>query len=177
MPEKIDNPSSFPVSIIAASLPIKLQLDSIGGETSAPIDKALENKKNADEQLNRLRQYASAKGYIISSETIEIGSGINDNRKKFLSLLKNPKISKIIVEHKDRATRFGFNYLEALLPGNGKSIEVINQVDNDKEDLVQDFVSIITSFCARIYGAQHSKRKIERIVAELTNDKKTQKKK
>ena len=49
-----------------------------------------------------------------------------------------------------------------------RRIEVINQAENGKEDLVQDFVSIVTSFCARLYGQRRSKRKTERIIAELT---------
>jgi putative resolvase len=42
--------------------------------------------------------------------------------------------------------------------------------ENGKEDLVQDFVSIVTSFCARLYGQQRSKRKTERIIAELHSE-------
>jgi predicted site-specific integrase-resolvase len=72
-----------------------------------------------------------------------------------------------VIEHKDRASRFGFNYLDKLLAMQDRRIEVINLADNDKEDLVQDFVSIITSFCARIYGQRRSKRKTERLIAEL----------
>lgn len=67
---------------------------------------------------------------------------------------------------KDRLTRFGFNYIEQLLAMQGRRVEVINLAENGKEDLVQDFVSIVTSFCARLYG----KRKTERIIAELQKD-------
>jgi putative resolvase len=73
-----------------------------------------------------------------------------------------------VVEHKDRLTRFGFNYIEQLLKMQSRRIEVINQAENGKEDLVQDFVSIVTSFCARLYGQRRSKGKTERIIAELT---------
>ena len=86
-----------------------------------------------------------------------------------LKLLTDPAISLIVVEHKDRLTRFGFNYIEQLLAMQGRQIEVINQAENGKEDLVQDFVSIVTSFCARLYGQRRSKRKTERIIAELQN--------
>jgi predicted site-specific integrase-resolvase len=53
----------------------------------------------------------------------------------------------------------------------GRRIEVINWVETGKEDLIQDFVSIITSFCARLEGLRRSKRKTERIIAELRDDK------
>ena len=103
-----------------------------------------------NEQLERLKNYASAKGYKVHKEVTEIGSGINDSRKKLETLLKDKDINLIIVEHKDRLTRFGFNFLEILLKNENRKIEVINNAESEKEDLIQDFISIITSFCARI---------------------------
>jgi len=130
-----------------------------------------ENKDNLNTQLERLRSYASAKGYEIYKEVPEIGSGINDSRKKFLALLKDKDINLIIVEHKDRLTRFGFSFIELLMNNECRKLEVINKSDSDKEDLIQDFTSIITSFCARIYGQRRSKRKTERIIRELESNK------
>lgn len=126
-----------------------------------------ENKDNLETQLSRLRSFASAKGLKIYKEIAEVGSGVNDSRKKFLSLLKDKDINLIIVEHKDRLTRFGFNFIELLLNNENRKIEVINNSLNDREDLLQDFISIITSFCARIYGQRRSKRKTEKIIKEL----------
>lgn len=131
-----------------------------------------ENKNNLDRQLQRLKDYASAKGYTIIKEVKEIGSGINDKRPQLQSILEKDNWSKIIVEHKDRLARFGINYLQTLLNKNGRCIEIINVVDNDNEDIMQDLVSIITSFTARIYGLRRSKRKTEKIIKELKNEKK-----
>ncbi len=97
----------------------------------------------------------------------EIGSGVNDARPKLLKLLTDPTITLIVVEHQDRLTRFGFNTIEQLLAMQGRQIEVVNLAENGKEDLIQDFVSIVTSFCARLYGQRRSKRKTQRIIAEL----------
>lgn len=55
----------------------------------------------------------------------------------------------------------------------GRIIEIINETDNDKDDLMQDFVSIITSFTARLYGLRRSKRKTEKIIKELKGDNQT----
>jgi predicted site-specific integrase-resolvase len=129
-----------------------------------------ENKNNLEKQMERLRNYASAKGYKIDKEIMEIGSGVNDSRKKLESILKDKEINLIIVEHKDRLTRFGFNFLEVLLNNEKRKIEVINNTESEKEDLIQDFVSIITSFCARIYGQRRNKRKTEKLIKELQND-------
>ena len=85
-------------------------------------------------------------------------------------LLENQDFTKIIVEHKDRLTRLGFNYLDVLLKVLGKEIEVINTAENDESDIIQDFTSIITSFCARIYGNRRSKRKTEKLIEELKKE-------
>ena len=55
----------------------------------------------------------------------------------------------IVVEHKDRFTRFGFNYIEALFEIQGRRSEVVNLADNGKDDLMQDLLAIIYSFCGK----------------------------
>jgi len=129
-----------------------------------------ENKDNLNTQAERLVGYATAKGYQTKEVVKEIGSGVNDNRAKLQKILKDGKATKIVVEHKDRLTRFGFNYLLTLLEKQGCSIEIVNKAGNDKDDLMQDLVSIITSMCARYYGLRRSKRKTEKIIQELKTD-------
>ena len=58
-------------------------------------------------------------------------------------------------------------YLEKLLALDDRKIEVVNPQTNEKDDLMQDFVSIITSFCARLYGKRRTKRQTEKIIEEL----------
>jgi putative resolvase len=137
---------------------------------------AVENQDKLEGQTKRLLDYCAANGYRVNTVVKEIGSGLNDARPKLLKLLTDPSITLIVVEQKDRLTRFGFNYIEQLLAMQGRHIEVINRsteadggslAQNGREDLVQDLVSIVTSFCARLYGPGRSKRKTERILAEL----------
>jgi predicted site-specific integrase-resolvase len=97
----------------------------------------------------------------------EVGSGVNDARPKLLTLLADKGISLIVVEHKDRMTRFGFCYLDTLLTNHGRTIEVVNQAENGTEDLLADLTTIVYSFCARLYGQRRAKRKTEAIVREL----------
>ncbi|MCI0419859.1 MAG: IS607 family transposase [Acidobacteria bacterium] len=130
---------------------------------------AAENKSNLESQSRRLLDYCAAKGYQVEQVVKEIGSGVNDQRPKLLKLLTDDSVRRIVVEHKDRLTRFGFNYLDRLLKMQGREIEVINLAENGKEDLVQDFVAIVTSFCARLYGQRRAKRKTEKLIAELQN--------
>ena len=126
-----------------------------------------ENKSSLESQAQRLVAYCTAKGYQVAKVVKEIGSGVNDSRPKFLSLLEDQSMSLIVIEHKDRGTRFGFRYIETLLRGQGRSIEVVNQAENGMEDLLTDLISIIYSFCARLYGQRRAKRKTAKIVAEL----------
>lgn len=128
---------------------------------------AAENRPNLESQAERLLTYCAAKGYQVHKVVKEVGSGINDNRQKLLKLLTDASITVIVVEHKDRLTRFGFRYIETLLEQQGRRVEVVNLADDDKQDLLEDLVSIIYSFCARLYGLRRAKRKTERIVKEL----------
>jgi len=129
-----------------------------------------ENKNNLVSQSKRLIDFCNAKGWKTNENIIEIGSGVNDNRTKLLKILKEGKATKIIIEHKDRITRFGFNYLKELCNKFNCEIFIINENQNDKEDLIQDFISIITSFCAKIYGKRRTKRKTEQLIKDLENN-------
>lgn len=125
------------------------------------------NKPNLESQAERLVGYCMAKGYQVAKVVKEVGSGINDARPKFLALLEDQSLGLIVIEHKDRATRFGFRYLETLLRAQGRRIEVVNAAENSTEDLLADLTAIIYSFCARLYGQRRAKRKTEKIVQQL----------
>jgi len=153
--------------IVTEPLPETLRMASSPKVAIYTRVSAAENRTNLDQQAERLSAYCAAKGYQISVVIKEIGSVVNDSRPKFLRLLTDPTISLIVVEHKDRLTRFGFNCIEKLLAMQGRRIEVVNLAENGREDLLQDFVSIITSFCARLYGQRRSRRKTEKIIADL----------
>lgn len=129
-----------------------------------------ENRSNLDSQAERLVAYCTVRGYQVSKVVKEIGSGVNDNRPKFLALLADPSIGRIVIEHKDRGTHFGFRYIETLLKTYGREIEVVNQAENSTEDLLADLTSIVYSFCARLYGQRRAKRKTEKIVQELEQE-------
>lgn len=83
-----------------------------------------------------------------------------------LKLLRDKEVTKIVVEHKDRLSRFGVNYLNELWDG---EIVIVNEVIEDEKDLMQDFVSLVTCFTARLYGLRRSKRRTEELIKELSN--------
>ena len=127
-----------------------------------------ENKSNLDSQAERVSQFCNANGWVVNEIVKECASGLNDSRPKFQKILTNKNITRLVVEHKDRLTRFGFEYIKTLFDG---EIIIINKVNGEKPDLMEDFVSLITSFCARLYGHRRTKRKTEQLIKELQNDK------
>ncbi len=133
-----------------------------------------ENKDNLDSQADRLSQFCAAKGWVVHQIIKECASGLNDTRPKLQKLLKEKKVTRLVVEHKDRLTRFGFNYIQTLL--DKCEIVVINQVDGAaSKDLMEDFISLVTSFCARIYGRRRSKRLTEKLIQDVSKNPNGQK--
>jgi predicted site-specific integrase-resolvase len=128
------------------------------------------NKTNLDTQASRVKQYCMAKGYNIHKIIKEYGSGLNDNRRQLTKLLTEQDFTKIVIEHKDRLSRSGFNYIKVLLEFNNIEVEVINNSIDDEENIIQDFISIITSYCAKIYGKRRSRRKTEQLIHELKSN-------
>ena len=124
------------------------------------------NKASLDGQIERMKQYASAKGYVVIEEHKEIASGLNENRKKLNALLNRHDYNVLIVEHKDRLTRFGASYIEQALNNNNVLLEIINQTEEKDNELMDDFVAIVTSFCGRIYGRKRKER-TEEIIKTL----------
>ena len=124
-------------------------------------------KDNLDRQMERVMDFAIKNGYEIINSQKEIASGLNDTRTKLTKILNQvDEWDVLIVENKDRLTRFGFNLIEKLLEMQGKKILVINHTEdnNEKKDLINDLVSIIYSFSARIYGLRRAKNKKKEIV-------------
>ena len=93
----------------------------------------------------------------------EVGSALNGRRKKFLSLLRDPDVSTIVVEHRDRFARFAVDYIEAALSAQGRTLLVVDDAEVD-DDLVRDMTEILTSFCARLYGKRAAANRARRMM-------------
>ena len=70
-----------------------------------------DQKEDLDRQMQRLKDYAASKGYQVTKTVSELASGLNDSRPKLMKVLTDINIGIIVVEHRDRLTRFGFNYI------------------------------------------------------------------
>lgn len=123
-----------------------------------------EQKEHLKSQVGRLKKYILERGYSLAGVYEEVGSGLNERRRKLervLGKLKNREADVIVVEFKDRLSRFGFGYLAKVAESYGGRVEVVG--DDIKKDLMQelveDMISIVSSFSARLYGCRSQKFK------------------
>ncbi|MGH2510186.1 MAG: IS607 family transposase, partial [Ktedonobacteraceae bacterium] len=84
-----------------------------------------DQKEDLERQMQRLKDYAAAHGYQVTKMISEVASGLNDKRPKLMKLLTDPTVGIVVIEHRERLTRFGFNYIEQLMQMQGRRLEVI----------------------------------------------------
>lgn len=123
-------------------------------------------KDDLKNQVTFLREYANARGIIIDEVLTDIGSGLNFKRKKWNELLiraQNKEIKQILIAHKDRFIRFGFEWYEHWLSQYGVEILVVNNEElSPEKEMVEDLISVIDVFSCRIYGLRKYKGKIKK---------------
>jgi putative resolvase len=122
-----------------------------------------------DYQVNRINSFCENRGVQIHQSYKEVASGMNDSRKQLWKMIDS-KPTLIVIENKDRLTRFGFEYICRLLEKQGTKILIINESESDEQDLIRDLVSIITSFCCRLYGLRRGYNKAKTITEKVQND-------
>lgn len=127
-----------------------------------------DQKKDLDQQIARLVLFANTRGWVVAQTITEIGSGLNGHRPKLMKLLANSDAKIILVEHKDRLMRFGAEYVEATLAAQGRRL-VIADSSELKDDLVQDMIEVLTSFCARLYGRRFAKNRAKKAMDTIQN--------
>ena len=123
-------------------------------------------KDNLKNQIKFLREYANAKGIIVDEVVTDIGSGLNFKRKKWNEILiraQNKEISQILIAHKDRFIRFGFEWYQQWLSQFGVEIVIVkNEELSPEKEMVEDLISVINVFSCRIYGLRKYKGKIKK---------------
>lgn len=131
-----------------------------------------DQKKDLEGQIGRLLIYANSKGLKVSKTVTEIGSGLNGHRPKLLKLLSDVQVRTIVVEHRDRLMRFGCEYVEASLKANNRQLLIASE-EELKDDLVQDMIEVLTSFCARLYGRRSAKNKAKKALQVIKGEGKS----
>ena len=110
-----------------------------------------DQRADLDRQVARVAAWVTGQRLPVSRVVTEVGSALDGNRKKFLALLRDPAVTVIVVEHRDRFARFGAEYVEAALAAQGRRLLVVDESGVD-DDLVRDVTEILTSLCVRLYG-------------------------
>ena len=110
-----------------------------------------DQKSDLDRQVARLTSWAAEAGGAVVRVEAEVGSGMNGSRAKVRRLLADPKVTAVVVEHRDRLGRMNTELVEAALSAHGRRLVVLDDGEVT-DDLVRDMVEVLTSFCARLYG-------------------------
>jgi len=126
-----------------------------------------DQRADLDRQVARLVEFAAARSLTVTNVVTDVGSGLNGHRTGLMAVLRSPEYGIIVVEHRDRLARFGSEYIEAALAASGRQLLVM-EPDEVHDDLVQDMIDVLTSFCARRYGRRSARRRAERAMACAT---------
>ena len=110
-----------------------------------------DQRPDLDRQIARVARWATREGLQVAEVVAEVGVGLNGKRAKLQRLLADRQATTIMVEHQDRLARFGVEYLAAALAAQGRRIVAVEEGETTN-DLVDDMVEVLTSFCARLYG-------------------------
>lgn len=120
-------------------------------------------KGDLDRQSQRLSEYCAKKKYPVEHIIKDVGSGLSDVRAGFVKLSKlviEKKITKIIIEHKDRLTRFQYNFIEKMYNSYDVEIVCVESSDvSEEEELVNDIMMLMASFSGKLYGKRSAKRR------------------
>lgn len=128
-----------------------------------------DQREDLNRQISRLVFFANAQKWVVAETITEIGSALNGRRPKLKKLLSNSNIKIILIEHNDRLMRFGFEYVECALAAQGRQLIVVDPGEL-KDDLVQDMIEVLTSFCARLYGRRSAKNRAKKAIECIQNE-------
>lgn len=121
-----------------------------------------DQRSDLDRQVARLSEWAARTGNPVVRVEVEVGSGMNGCRSKLRRLLADPRVTMVVVEHRDRLARLNAELVEAALPeAHGRRLVVLDDGEVD-DDLVGDVLEVLTSFCARLYGRRSARNRAQK---------------
>ena len=126
-----------------------------------------DQKSDLQRQADRLKAFAFNMGVDAPEVVTEVGSGMNDKRRKLNKLLADPTVTTIIVEHRDRLSYMNMGLVESALEASGRRLIVVDDTECD-DDLVQDITEVLASFCVRLYDRKSAKRRAQQALEALS---------
>lgn len=127
-------------------------------------------KPDLKNQRKVLEDFCVARGFADVSFVEEIGGGLNLQRPKFLVLMdriESREVSHLIIAHKDRLVRFGFSWFNRFCLEHGAELLILNNEQlSPEQEMVQDLMTIVHCFSARLYGLRNYKKKLKEAMSE-----------
>lgn len=131
-------------------------------------------KSDLENQRYVLEQFTTANGWPVDLWLSDIGSGLNYTRKNFIrlmELIEQGQVSRLIIAHKDRLVRFGFEWFELFCKNHGVQLVVMNhQSLSPEQEMVQDLLSIVHCFSSRLYGLRKYKKVLKESLGNGNNN-------
>ncbi|WP_051742115.1 IS607 family transposase [Streptomyces xylophagus] len=126
-------------------------------------------KDDLASQLAAMETFCLGAGIAVDDWVQEVGEGMNLRRKEFLALMdriEQGEIARLVIAHKDRLARFGFDLIEHTAQRHGCEIVIANvESISPRQELVEDLLAIVHTFSCHL----HELRRYEKILKdELT---------
>jgi len=126
-------------------------------------------KPDLKNQRRVLEDFCAARGVANIEFVEEVGGGLNLKRKKFVALMDQieaRQISHLVIAHKDRLVRFGYQWFERFCAEHGTGLLVLNNEQlSPEQEMVQDLLTIVHCFSARLYGLRNYRKKLNEALA------------
>jgi len=130
-------------------------------------------KDDLKSQVEAMEIFCRAAGTPVDEWVQEIGGGMNFKRKKFLKIMdeiSSGEVGKVMIAHKDRLARFGFDFISHMANKNGCEIVIVNQESlSPQQEMVEDLMTIVHTFSCRLYGLRSYKKKIREAAENESN--------
>lgn len=120
-------------------------------------------EEELEKQVERLKEYASKRGYKVVGIVQEVGPGVGGKRKKLLEALQRDDYEVLLIEREDRLSSVCFEYLQALLQKRGKRVESAYLYGKDDKDLASDLLAVVRLLLVKLYGTRKASLKLEKI--------------
>ena len=124
-----------------------------------------EQKQDLERQLESMQIWALSSGTVVDEWITEIGGGLNFKRPKFLAIVDRicrGEIRQLIVAHKDRLVRFGFELIRHICDEHDCELIVVNQIRlSPEKEMVEDMLAIVHTFSCRLYGMRKYEKKLK----------------
>ena len=127
-------------------------------------------RDDLESQIKAMEQFCLNTGVVVDEWISEVGGGMNFKRKRFLQLIddiQEGKITKLLIAHKDRLCRFGFDYFERMIRESGCELVVMNHESlSPQKEMVEDLLAIIHTFSCRLYGLRRYSKILKKDLRE-----------